>query len=126
MTLASAKPTIFIAVTDAKTARAFYEDSLGLRCMDDTPFALVFDMNGVELRLSKVPVHTPLPFTVLDWQVADIHATRLRLDAKGIIRAEFDGIEVDEKGIWTSPDGGAQIYWFRDPDGNVLSVSQRR
>jgi predicted enzyme related to lactoylglutathione lyase len=29
----------------------------------------------------------------------------------------------DKQGIWQSP-GGARIAWFKDPDGNTLSISQ--
>lgn len=105
MDLKSAKPTIFLATSDSEAARIFYEQKLGLALAADDPYALVYQLAGTELRLSKVPNHTPLPFTVLDWQVTDIHAAHEAL---------------------ASPDGGAQILWFKDPDGNVLSVSERR
>ena len=91
----------------------------------DDPYALVYQLAGAELRLSKVPAHTPLPFTVLDWQVRDIQTAHAQLAAAGVTFSMFDGMDQDETGIWTSPDGGAKILWFKDPDGNVLSVSQR-
>lgn len=125
MDLKSAKPTVFLATANAEAARAFYADALGLELQADEPYALVYQLAGVELRLSKVPVHTPLPFTVLDWQVSDIQAAHAQLAASGIAFSIFDGMDQDETGIWTSPDGGAKILWFKDPDGNVLSVSER-
>ena len=125
MDLNSAKPTIFLATADADAARAFYEGALGLSLEADDPYALVYQLAGTELRLSKVPNHTPLPFTVLDWQVASITDAHAALNAKGVEFTVYEGMGQDDKGIWTSPDGGARILWFKDPDGNVLSVSER-
>ena len=125
MDLKSSRTTIFLATSDAATARTFYEDTLGLVLTADEPYALVYALAGTELRLSKVPNHTPLPFTVLDWQVPDILAAHEALSGKGIEFSIFEGMGQDERGIWQSPDGGAKILWFKDPDGNVLSVSER-
>ncbi|NQY15528.1 MAG: VOC family protein [Henriciella sp.] len=125
MDLTSAKPTVFLATADAEAARAFYEQKLGLTLDVDDAYALVYQMAGTELRLSKVPNHTPLPFTVLDWQVPSISDAHATLSANGVEFMIYEGMGQDENGIWTSPDGGARILWFQDPDGNVLSVSER-
>ena len=125
MDLTSAKPTVFLATADAEAARAFYEQKLGLTLDVDDAYALVYQMAGTELRLSKVPNHTPLPFTVLDWQVPSISDAHATLSANGVEFTIYEGMGQDENGIWTSPDGGARILWFQDPDGNVLSVSER-
>lgn len=125
MDLTSAKPTIFLATANAEAARAFYEGQLGLTLTADDPYALVYQLAGTELRLSKVPNHTPLPFTILDWQVSSITDAHSTLAAAGVEFTIFDGMGQDENGIWVSPDGGARILWFKDPDGNVLSVSER-
>ncbi len=125
MDLSRSRPTVFLATSDTGAARAFYEGALGLSLLSDDPYALVYALNGLELRLSKVPGHTPLPFTVLDWQVDDILSAHAALSAGGVAFSRFDGMDQDENAIWTSPDGGARILWFKDPDGNVLSVSQR-
>ena len=125
MNLNSAKTTFFLATSDAEAARDFYENSLGLELDSDDHFALVYQLSGAELRLSKVPNHVPLPFTVLDWQVPDIFQAHAELAARGVSFTIYEGMDQDEKGVWTSPDGGARILWFKDPDGNVLSVSER-
>lgn len=125
MDLKTAKTTIFLATSNAESARNFYEEKLGFTLASDDAFALVYQMAGSELRLSKVPSFTPLPFTVLDWQVSDILAAHKTLSERGVEFTIFDGMGQDEKGIWASPDGGARILWFKDPDGNVLSVSER-
>ena len=62
---------------------------------------------------------------MLDWQVSDILAAHKTLSERGVEFTIFDGMGQDEKGIWASPDGGARILWFKDPDGNVLSISER-
>lgn len=125
MDLKSSKTTMFLATADASAARSFYEGTLGLTLQADEPYALVYQLSGTELRLSKVPQFTPLPFTVLDFQIDSIEAAHRALAAKGVEFSIFDGMGQDEKGIWQSPDGGAKILWFKDPDGNVLSVSER-
>jgi len=125
MDLKSAKPTLFLATSNAEAARAFYEGQLGLVLEADDAYALVYQLAGTELRLSKVPNHTPLPFTALDWQVANISEAYTALSGTGVEFTTFEGMGQDENGIWTSPDGGARILWFKDPDGNVLSVSER-
>ena len=125
MDLNTAKPTLFLATSNAEAARNFYEQKLGLKLSADDEYALVYQLAGTELRLSKVPNHTPLPFTVLDWQVPSIESAHAALAEQDVEFSIFDGMGQDDRGIWQSPDGGARILWFNDPDGNVLSVSER-
>ena len=66
----------------------------------------------------------PAPFTVLGWDVASIEGTVTQLTAAGIEFLRFPGMnDTDPLGIWTAP-SGARIAWFKDPDGNVLSVTE--
>lgn len=116
-------PQTFVATTRPDAALPFYRDVLGLPLVATTPFALVFDNGGIPLRVQIAPPFQPLPFTVLGWTVDDIVAAVARLGANGVTFARFDGLEQDAQGIWTAPDG-ARVAWFRDPDGNVLSLSQ--
>lgn len=125
MDLKTSKATVFLATSNAEAARNFYEQTLGLTLEADDSYALVYQLAGAELRISKVPNHTPLPFTVLDWQVESIDDAHSVLAANGVEFSIFEGMGQDERGIWASPDGGARILWFKDPDGNVLSVSER-
>jgi catechol 2,3-dioxygenase-like lactoylglutathione lyase family enzyme len=123
--LRKCKLVAFVATTDSAKARAFYEGVLGLRLVEDEqPFALIFDANGIMLRVTVVREHNPAPFTVLGWGVKSIEDTVERLTAAGVEFQRCPGInEGDPKGIWTAP-GGARVAWFKDPDGNVLSVTQ--
>ena len=113
----------FVPVTDFDRARAFYVDVLGLGLIESTPYALVLDANGTVVRVTLVGDLTPHPFTSLGWTVADIAGTVDELVAAGVRFERFDGMEQDERGIWPTP-SGAQVAWFKDPDGNLLSVTQ--
>jgi len=113
----------FVATTDPERARRFYEAVLGLALLHDEPFALVFDANGTTLRVQKVPALDPTPYTVLGWKVADAGAAVSALAARGVRFERYPGLTQDELGIWTTP-SGARVVWFKDPDGNVLSLTQ--
>lgn len=120
--LGAAKVGTFLCTRDRATAKAFYGGTLGLRLVHEDDYAVVFDLDGISLRISPVKELVPQPFTVLGWQVGDVPATVRALVAAGVTFARFDNLEQDELGIWT-PVGGIQVAWFRDPDGNLLSVS---
>lgn len=113
----------FVSTAQPDRARAFYQGVLGLTLVSDDPFALVFDANGVTLRVSKTQSLTPAPHTVLGWRVADVRAVVSALGGKGVATERFPGLAQDELGIWTAP-GGARVAWFKDPDGNLLSATQ--
>lgn len=114
----------FVSIVDVSRARDFYRDSLGLRLiMEEPPFALVFEANGIMLRLGMAKEIQPAHGTVLGWQVPDIVATVNDLAQAGVRFERYDGMVQDELGIWTSPTG-AKVAWFRDPDGNTLSLSE--
>ena len=113
----------FVATTDAARARAFYVDLLGLRLVADEPFALVLDSGGVAVRVQKVRRIAPSPYTVLGWSVPDIGAAMERLRASGVRFESFGLPGQDEAGLWTAGDG-TRVAWFKDPDGNVLSLTQ--
>ena len=113
----------FAAAADLTRARAFYEGKLGLPLVEQNDFACVFDANGTMLRLAIVGELSPAPWTVLGWQVSDIDAAVENLSARGVHFERFPQMGQDEQGIWNSP-GGARVAWFKDPDGNVLSISQ--
>jgi len=112
-----------IATNKPDEAKRFYGETLRLQLLADDTFAIVFDAHGVMLRVQKVEGHTPPPYAVLGWDVADIHASVNELSRKGVGCEQFEGLEQDGSGVWPSP-SGAQIAWFKDPDGNLLSLTQ--
>ena len=113
----------FLATRDAVRARAFYEGVLGLSLVEDSGFALVFDARGTRLRIQKVDELRPHPFTALGWQVPRIDEVVDHLAHKGVTFERFPGMDQDARGIWRSP-SGARVAWFKDPDGNTLSVTE--
>ncbi len=114
----------FVSIVDVSRAKAFYRDTLGLRLvMEEPPFALVFDANGIMLRLGMAKEIAPAHGTVLGWQVPEIGAVVKNLGQAGVHFERYEGMNQDELGIWTSPTG-AKVAWFKDPDGNILSISE--
>lgn len=121
--LGSNKIIAFVCATDSKRARAFYEGILGLRFISDDQFALVLNGNGTMLRIGKLPELKPAQFTVLGWETGEIEKTVAELAQKGINFEKYSFLPQDNLGIWTAPTGD-KVAWFRDPDGNILSLSQ--
>jgi len=121
--LQSAKLVAFSATSNAARAKAFYCDVLGLPLISEDGFALVLDAQGTMLRVSLVKDVVAAPYTVLGWEVADIAAVVRGLTAKGVQFERYPWMQQDELGIWSAPDGGS-VAWFKDPDGNLLSVSR--
>jgi catechol 2,3-dioxygenase-like lactoylglutathione lyase family enzyme len=118
-----AKIVAFIPTRDSDQARPFYENVLGLPVVSEDGFATVFDCHGIMLRVVKAPPFTPQPFTVLGWEVERIEDEIKALQARGVKFERFPGMPQDELGMWSAP-GGSKVAWFKDPDGNILSLSQ--
>jgi len=121
--LGSTRIMAFIPTRDATKARAFYEGLLGLRLVSEDQFALVLDANGIMVRVTKVPEFKPQQFTILGWAVPNVEQAVSGLQERGVNFERYGFEGQDDRGIWAAP-GGAKVAWFKDPDGNVLSVSQ--
>jgi len=115
----------FVATAKSEEAVMFYRDRLGLRMVGETEFALEFEAGELPtlLRIQKVSEVVPAPYTALGWKVEKLADEVEALGKRGIVFERFEGLEQNELGIWQSP-SGARIAWFKDPDGNVLSLSQ--
>lgn len=120
--LRSAELVAFVATTDAARCRAFYEGKLGLTFVAEDAYMLVLESGGVRVRVQKGPEITPVPRTALGWRVKDIEATVRGLAADGVAVERYDWIKQTD-GIAEFPDG-SRVAWFKDPDGNILSVAQ--
>jgi catechol 2,3-dioxygenase-like lactoylglutathione lyase family enzyme len=113
----------FVPTTDSGKARAFYEGLLRLRFVSEDGFALVFNANGIMIRIVKAEKFTPVQYTILGWQVKEIEKVVARLQEQGVHFERFGFFKQDDLGIWTAPNGD-KVAWFKDPDGNTLSVSE--
>ena len=113
----------FVGTADLARARAFYESTLGLSVLEEDPYAIAVDANGTMLRITTVPEFSPAGHTVCGWRVDDIGAAIHELVEQGVSFLRYDGMDQDALGAWTAP-SRAQVAWFNDPDGNVLSLTQ--
>ncbi len=119
--ISKADVVAFVATTDKDRARAFYEGVLGLPVVHDDQFACVVDGNGTQIRITAVEERAAAEYTVLGWAVDDLDATIDDLVDRGVAFLRYDGIEQDDRGAWLTP-VGVRVAWFKDPDGNTLSL----
>lgn len=117
------QPILFAATSNPDAAQRFYEETLGLDLVADEMFALVFDVAGTPLRIQKLPTYDPPQHTVLGWQVDDIRSAIAELKARGVEFVNYPELPQDADGVWEIA-GVASIAWFRDPDGNTLSLTE--
>ena len=117
----------FLTTTSPEQATTFFAGTLGFGFLGDDGFALSFDANGTLLRIAKAQQFTPSQATVLGWEVSDIVAAVGELSARGVRFEQFNlpFLVQDALGIWTAPNGD-RVAWFKDPDGNTLSISCHR
>jgi catechol 2,3-dioxygenase-like lactoylglutathione lyase family enzyme len=113
----------FVPTAQPDRAKSFYRDTLGLELLEDSPFALVFRAGRTMLRVQKVREFTPLPFTALGWRVREIRAAVQALSGRQVSFERYEGMNQDALGICLAP-GGARVAWFKDPDGNTLSLTE--
>ena len=113
----------FVLTKDYDQARAFYEGKLGLEFVSLDQYAMVMKAGGHMIRIAKVPNFTPLQGTILGWEVEKIDAVAAWLRDRGVIVEKYPFVQDRELGIWTTPNGD-KVAWFKDPDGNILSISQ--
>lgn len=123
--LASMEMVGFVLTKDYEAARAFYVGKLGFEFVSLDQFALVVRTGKNRIRIAKVASFTPLRSTVLGWEVDDIEAIVAWLGGRGVVFDKYPFVQDQERGIWTTPNGD-KVAWFKDPDGNVLSVGQHR
>jgi catechol 2,3-dioxygenase-like lactoylglutathione lyase family enzyme len=113
----------FVPTTQPEKARAFYENTLGLKLVSDDEYAMMFEANGVRLRIARIQQFTPDPFTILGWKVPDITRTIQQLVKKGVEFQRYGFLHQDDLGVCTFTSGD-KVAWFKDPDGNTLSLTQ--
>lgn len=121
--LATCSIIAFIPTRDIARARRFYENLLGLRFIGEDGFAAIMNANGTMVRIACVEEFAPATYTIFGWTVADIRSEIAELSNQGVKFVRYPEMQQSNDGIWTAP-GGAQVAWFRDPDGNVLSLTQ--
>jgi catechol 2,3-dioxygenase-like lactoylglutathione lyase family enzyme len=114
---------IYISSTKLSAAKYFYKDKLGLMILSEKESGIELRANGVSLTIQFVKSFTPQKFTVLGWRVKNIAEIVSLLNNNGIHCERYESLQQDYHGIWTSLEGVKQA-WFKDPDGNILSISE--
>ncbi len=123
--LAASKLIGFVPTKDSKRSREFYEGKLGFQFVSDDQFALVMQAGDSMIRIAKAGNFTPAQYTVMGWEVTEIEAMVKWLNGRGVVFEKYPFVQDRELGIWTTPNGD-KVAWFKDPDGNVLSLSQHQ
>ena len=121
--LSTGKLIGFVPTKDSARSREFYEGKLGFKFVSDDQFALVMQAGESMIRIAKAGKFTPAQYTVMGWEVTDIEAMVKWLNERGVTFEKYPFVQDQKSGIWTTPNGD-KIAWFKDPDGNVLSLSQ--
>lgn len=122
--LSNAPPITYVLTSDRPRAKTFYADTLGLPIKGENFFATIFDLNGTEFYLTTVKDYVPHEHPVLGWAVSDIAAVLQALKDKGVAGLIYPDFGQDDLGIWAHPDGKKKLAWIKDPDGNVLGLTQ--
>src|SRR5262245_33025466 len=120
--LASTPLNAFFRTKDSQKARAFYEQVLGLTFESENEYVLVLRGDQYAVIGQKMTGFTPEASTVIGWEVEGIEKVVSALSARGVVFERYDWMQQDALGIWKGPDG--RVAWFKDPDGNVLSVGE--
>ena len=121
--LSNKKISAFVPTAKPEQAKKFYSDILGLTLVSEDDFALEFSANGAKLRVTVVRDFKPQSFTVVGWEVEDIDSVIGLLDKNNVACEKYGFLKQDTSGIWTAPNG-TKVAWFKDPDGNLLSLSE--
>jgi catechol 2,3-dioxygenase-like lactoylglutathione lyase family enzyme len=121
--LSAGKLIGFVPTKDSKRSREFYEGKLGFKFVSDDQFALVMQAGKSMIRIVKGAKFMPAQYTVMGWEVTDIEAMVKWLTGRGVAFEKYPFVQDQKSGIWTTPNGD-KVAWFKDPDGNVLSLSE--
>jgi catechol 2,3-dioxygenase-like lactoylglutathione lyase family enzyme len=121
--LGAAKPIVVVCTRNRTRAATFYRDTLGLALTSEDHLATAFDMNGTIMHISTVADFTPHEHTILGFKISDVEAAVIGLRERGVVFNIYPGFKQDQLGILTVPGTAVRVAWFKDPDGNVLSVT---
>ena len=113
-----------LPASDLGRARGFYQDTLGLEPAQERPDGLVYESkNGAKILLYETQFAGTAQNTALSWATTDLDGEMADLRSRGVVFEEYDfpGLKT-ENGVATYPDGRGA--WFKDSEGNILSVTE--
>ena len=121
--LVDAKVMTFVPTSKPAEAKKFYAEILGLKFLSEDDFASTFEAGKSVLRLQTVKDLKPHSFTQTGWEVTKIETVVADLSKRGVKFENYNLPFQDKNGIATFP-GGDKVAWFKDPDGNILSLAE--
>jgi catechol 2,3-dioxygenase-like lactoylglutathione lyase family enzyme len=107
-----------VAVTDLDRAKGFFGDQVGLRVLEETPFAIRFGA-GSGTQVSVRRGQPNVGQTVAHFEVDDIDAAVRDLISRGVTFNEYESPKTTD---FIAQVGIARAAWFSDPDGNVFGL----
>jgi catechol 2,3-dioxygenase-like lactoylglutathione lyase family enzyme len=120
--LEKAQAVATIAVRDTKSAREFYEKKLGLtRDRGAEPGVLSYKAGNSSLLVYESQYAGTNKATAATFVVTDVDRTVSDLKTRGIAFEHYDLPQMHREGD-VHVAGGMRAAWFKDPDGNILSV----
>ena len=120
--LGKADATPMIAVKDLDRARKFYEDTLGLETKDEWGEGLTMESGDTTINVYRSQVAGTNKATALTFQVDDAEEEVTELKKKGVFFEHYDLPGLQSRGDLYVGEGGFKTAWFKDPDGNILSL----
>ena len=121
--LESAQAVIVICTRDRVRAIDFYRETLGLTLHREDAFAAVFEAGTTTIRVATVPDFEPHGHTVLGFLVSEVDTIVKALTGNGVVFMRLPGLPHDELGVLSLPGGKGRVAWLKDPDGNILSIT---
>ena len=120
--LGKADATPMIAVTDLDRARKFYEDTLGLKAKDEWGEGFTLESGDTLVNVYKSEFAGTNKATALNFDVDNIEEEVGALNEKGVFFEQYNMPGLEQRGDLYVGEGGFKTAWFKDPDGNILSL----
>ena len=112
-----------IAVKNLETAKKFYEETLGLTQIGaEGQEVIIFRSGSSKIYVYKSQYAGTNQATAVTWVVGnDIESVMRELKSKGVTFERYDMPDMTREGDIHIA-GNMKVAWFKDPDGNILSV----
>ena len=117
--------TAMVAVKDLGVASKFYEETLGLsRAGSEDGEVIVYESGDTTINVYKSRFAGTNKATALTWTVDDVDDVVRTLKDRGVKFEHYDLPDTKREGD-VHVGGHMKVAWFKDPDGNILSVASR-
>jgi len=111
-----------IAVKDTNAAKQFYEGKLGLRPEESAESSVLSYKSGnSSVLVYQSQFAGTNKATAATWVVGDVDGTVRELRSKGVAFEHYDFPDTTRQGD-VHVSGKTRVAWFKDPDGNILSI----